>query len=94
MIANVHAFCNKLKLLKRHLERRDFTHFPCLSSLGEGCRSTYQYIVSIDLVIVQFTERFADFRQHKSEFDLITNPFDMDVDATQDNIQIELLEIH
>eukprot|EP00057_Strongylocentrotus_purpuratus_P033080 XP_790061.2 PREDICTED: general transcription factor II-I repeat domain-containing protein 2-like [Strongylocentrotus purpuratus] len=81
MIASVNAFTNKLKLLKRQLAQEDFSHFHSLKSLGNERRSVQDYVASVDRLIEQFTDRFADFRRHQSDFDLVSNPLGFDVDA-------------
>ena len=93
MISSVDAFNNKLTLLKRQLAREDIIHFPLLKSLGKDCRSAQDYILSIDRLIEQFTERFVDFRRYQSEFDLISNPIIFDIDIAPANLQLELLSL-
>ncbi|XP_030834459.1 general transcription factor II-I repeat domain-containing protein 2-like [Strongylocentrotus purpuratus] len=93
MIASVNAFTNKLKLLKRQLAHEDFSHFHSLKSLGNERRSVQDYVASIDRLIEQFTDRFADFRRHQSDFDLVSNPLGFDVDAAPNCVQLELLSL-
>ena len=52
-----------------------------------------QFAEKLGILSADFTRRFADFEAQKSRFELLSNPFAVDVESAPTNLQMELIEL-
>ena len=85
------AFERKLKILKSHIEKSNFKHFPTLQTLHPS--DTTLYVKFIDDLIEEFSSRFEDIRSHEVQLNIFASPFNVDVDTAPDDFQMELIDL-
>ncbi|KAL7868449.1 hypothetical protein SRHO_G00098330 [Serrasalmus rhombeus] len=52
-----------------------------------------QFADKLNILAANFQRRFADFEAQKSRFELLSNPFAVDVESAPSNLQMELIEL-
>ena len=55
--------------------------------------SYVKYVDILSLIEDQFNQRFTDFNDQKSSFNLFVNPFNFEIIEAPEGIQLELCEI-
>lgn len=97
MYAAVKAFRTKLRLWETQLLGRNMGHFPCCQAIqhqiSPATVPTAQFAEKLSLLSAEFTRRFADFEAQKYRFQLLNNPFTVDIESSPTNIQMELIEL-
>ncbi|XP_062373410.1 general transcription factor II-I repeat domain-containing protein 2-like [Sardina pilchardus] len=95
MHAAVKAFKTKLRLWETQMLREDLGHFPCCQIMKEQVSvfPSAQLAEKVGLLNADFTRRFSDFEAQKSRFQLLSNPFTVDVESAPTNLQMELIEL-
>ena len=95
MHAVVKAFKTKLRLWEIQIMRENLGHFPCCQTMKEQVSvfPSAQFAEKLGLLSADFTRRFADFEAQKSRFELLSNPFAVDVESAPTNLQMELIEL-
>lgn len=51
------------------------------------------YLDILSNLVVEFNNRFEDFRGNETAFELFAQPFSVNVDAVSEELQMELLEL-
>ena len=69
-------------------------HFPCCQNIKEQISTDmFPSAQFIEKLSAEFTWRFADFEAQKCRFELLSNPFAVDVKSAPTNLQLELIEL-
>ncbi|PSN39027.1 hypothetical protein C0J52_25563 [Blattella germanica] len=87
---------NRLKVFKSTLAKGNFVHFPCCKELMEEEIFDIDFQFSaemLDKLLMQFSERFSDFNDMRSQLILFNNPINCDISEQEDTIQLELCDL-
>ncbi|KAK0154547.1 General transcription factor II-I repeat domain-containing protein 2 [Merluccius polli] len=92
---NVKAFSTKLVLWKTQVSQKNLCHFPACKALADKGTpfSCEEYVEAIVKLQEEFNHRFADFKTHKSIFQIFANPFSFDVEDAPPVLQMELIDL-
>jgi hypothetical protein len=97
LYSHIKAFEVKLKLWEHQLNNKNYTHFEtCKQVMREFEGFDFNVDTHLKLIqdlIIEFQERFIDFRNHKFQFELFTDPFNVNVYESPEDLQMELIEI-
>ena len=95
LFEHICAFEKKLEIFKAQLSRATLTHFTCLATrkLEFPDLDCTNYEASVQKLRAEFTNRFPDFRQNEIKLKLFAQPFDLAVEASPDDCQMELIEL-
>lgn len=95
MYSSVKAFKTKLYLWEKQLLQENLGHFPCCKSMTTQISSAMctQFAEKLNVLGAEFTRRFDDFGSQQSKFELLSNPFEVDVEKAPTNLQMELIEL-
>uniref|UniRef100_A0AAZ3S7J0 SPIN-DOC-like zinc-finger domain-containing protein n=1 Tax=Oncorhynchus tshawytscha TaxID=74940 RepID=A0AAZ3S7J0_ONCTS len=97
MYAAVRAFKTKLCLWENQMLQGNPCHFPCCQSIKAQISTAVfpcaQFAEKHSVLAAEFSRRFADFDAQKCKFELLSNPFAVDVENAPTNIQMELIEL-
>lgn len=66
-------------------------HFACCQTIKTQICA--QFAEKLSVLTAEFTQRFADFEEQKRRFELLSNPFAVDVESAPTNLQMELSEL-
>jgi hypothetical protein len=79
------------------LNNKNYTHFEtCKQVMREFEGFDFNVDTHLKLIqdlIIEFQERFIDFRNYKFQFELFTDPFNVNVYESLEDLQMELIEI-
>ncbi|XP_071059499.1 general transcription factor II-I repeat domain-containing protein 2A-like [Pseudochaenichthys georgianus] len=91
---NVKAFSTKLVLWKAQLPRKNLYHFPaCKALMDKGTAfSGEKYVDAIVKLQEEFDQRFADFKTHRTTFQMFADPFSFDVENVPGVLQMQLID--
>ncbi|XP_026582004.1 general transcription factor II-I repeat domain-containing protein 2-like [Pseudonaja textilis] len=93
----VNAFQVKLKLWDIQMKQGNLSHFPCCQAIRNQVSTTvfsHTYFGDkLNTLHMEFTRRFVKFEGQKFNFELLSNPFAIDVRKAPVNIQMELIEL-
>ncbi|XP_076308646.1 general transcription factor II-I repeat domain-containing protein 2-like [Tachypleus tridentatus] len=95
LFEHICAFEKKLKLFQVQLRRAILTHFTCLATrkLEFPNLDCTKYGTSVQKLRDEFANRFPDFRQTEIRLKLFAQPFDLAVEDSPDDCQMELIEL-
>ncbi|XP_029698683.1 general transcription factor II-I repeat domain-containing protein 2-like [Takifugu rubripes] len=97
MYAAVRAFKTKLCLWKTQMLQGNLGHFPCCQTMAEqispAVLPSAQFAEKINAFSAEFSRRFADFEAQKGRFELLSNPFAIDMKSAPTSLQMELIEL-
>lgn len=97
MYAAVRAFKTKLCLWENQMLQGNPCHFPCCQTIKAQISTAVfpcaQFAEKLSVLAAEFSRRFADFDVQKCRFELLSNPFAVDVENAPTNIQMELIEL-
>ena len=97
MYSEVKAFKNKLTLWETQMRQKNLCHFPCCQTMKEQVAASVfpsaLFTEKLGILAADFKRRFADFDNKKSSFELLSNPFAVDVESAPANLQMELIEL-
>ena len=95
MFEYICAFEKKLELFQVQLRRATLTHFMCLASrkLEFPDLDCTKYGASVQKLYDEFANRFSYFRQNKIKLKLFAQPFDLAVEDSPEDCQMELIEL-
>ncbi|KAM3870127.1 general transcription factor II-I repeat domain-containing protein 2-like [Diretmus argenteus] len=95
MYAAVRAFKTKLCLWENQMRQGHLGHFPCCQNIETQISTAVcaQFAEKLSVLGAEFSRRFADFDVQKSRFELLSNPFAVDVENAPTNLQMELIEL-
>ncbi|XP_067943372.1 general transcription factor II-I repeat domain-containing protein 2-like [Watersipora subatra] len=97
MYPAVRAFKTKLHLWKTQMVQGNFGHFPCCQTMAAeispAVLPSAQFAEKINALSAEFSRRFADFEAQKGRFELLSNPFAIDVESAPTSLQMELIEL-
>ncbi|XP_077972824.1 general transcription factor II-I repeat domain-containing protein 2-like [Styela clava] len=99
MYKKVLDFRDKCRLLKGHLQQREFIHFPQLTALIDSKEIQVDKIPIVlfsgvfDTVLQDFGDRFQDFRRSSKTLRLVAFPHLVDTENAPLHLQMELLEL-
>lgn len=97
MYAAVRAFKTKLCLLENQMLQGNLGHFPCCQTIKTQFFTTLfpcaQFAEKLSVLSAEFSRRFADFDVQKCRFELLSNPFAVNVENAPTNLQMELIEL-
>ncbi|KAK0137704.1 General transcription factor II-I repeat domain-containing protein 2 [Merluccius polli] len=72
-------------------------HFPCCQVMLKQVSATVfpnaHFVDKLSALRTEFTRRFVDFEAQKNNFELLRNPFAVDVETAPVQIQMELIEL-
>ena len=91
MYKHIKVFQTKLQLWERQLKHGNVFHFPTLAQHEEADFSSFAN--ELQSLNKEFSDRFKDFNHQDSYFTMISSPFEVDVEFTPENLQMELLEL-
>ena len=91
LYSHLKAFQNKLRLWETQMRSENCFHFSTLSS--QQNIDYVQYTEELKLLSEQFSDRFSDFRNMDSSFNLFANPIKSNVENTPTHLQMELIEL-
>lgn len=93
----VKAFQVKLLLWGRQMHQCNLPHFPCsqvmLNQVGATVFPNAHFADKLSAPRTEFAWRFGDFEVRKKNFELLHNPFAVDVETAPVQIQMELIEL-
>ncbi|XP_061765856.1 general transcription factor II-I repeat domain-containing protein 2-like [Nerophis ophidion] len=91
MYSSVRAFKTKLCLWENQL----LGHFPCCQTIKTQIFTAVcaHFSEKLSVLGAEFSRRFGDFDGQKCKFELISNPFAVDVENAPINLQMELIEL-
>ena len=75
------------------LHSGNLAHFPSLKEVGLMEADTPKYLDILSNLEVEFDCRFKDFEENATAFELFAQPFSVHVDAVNEELQMELLEL-
>ena len=95
MYTSVRAFKTKLCLWENQLLQGNTGHFPCCETIKPQFSTAIcaQFAEKLGVLGVEFSRRFGDFDGQKCRFELLSNPFAVDVEKAPNNLQMELIEL-
>ncbi|XP_028663975.1 general transcription factor II-I repeat domain-containing protein 2-like [Erpetoichthys calabaricus] len=95
MYSSVKAFKAKLCLWENQLLQGNLGHFPCCQTINTQISTAVcaQFAEKLSVLGAEFNRRFGDFDGQKWRFELLSNPFAVDVEKAPTNIQMELIEL-
>ena len=95
LFEHICAFEKKLELLRVQLGRATLTHFTCLAArkMEFPDFDSTNNAVSAQKLCDEFTSRFPEFRRDEIKVKLFAYPFDLAVDDSLDDCQMELIEL-
>ena len=80
MHRKVKDFCHKCRLLRRHLQQRNFYHFPQLTALTDSKKvqpdeiPIVRFSGVLDGLLQEFADRFQDFEKISATVRLVASP--------------------
>lgn len=93
----VKAFQVKLLLWETQMQQCNLPHFPCCQAMVNQVSTTVfpkkHFANKLSTLRAEFSRRFSDFEAQKKSFDLLRNPFAVDVETAPAQIQMELIEL-
>ncbi|KAL7879764.1 hypothetical protein SRHO_G00020180 [Serrasalmus rhombeus] len=93
----VKAFQVKLLLWEKQMHQSNLPHFPCcqvmLNQVGTTLFINMHFADKLSALRTEFARRFGDFEKQKKNFELLRNPFAVDVETAPVQIQMELIEL-
>ena len=80
---------------EKQLLQENLGHFPSCKSITTQISSAMctQFAEKLNVLGAEFTRRFDDFGSQQSKFELLSNPFEVDVEKAPTNLQMELIEL-
>ena len=96
LVGHLDGFISRLKVFKSTLAKGNFVHFPCCKELMEEEIFDIDFQFSaemLDKLLMQFSERFSDFNDMRSQLILFNNPINCDISEQEDTIQLELCDL-
>ena len=95
LLENICAFKNKLEQFHVQLGRVTLTHFMCLAArmMEFPDLDSMDYAASVQKLRDEFTSIMPEFRQDENKVNLSAHPFDLAVEDSPDNCQMELIEL-
>lgn len=97
MYSTVQAFKTKLSLWETQMRKENLSHFPSCQTMKERLSTAVfpsaQFADKLNILAADFRRRFADFEAQKCRFQLLGNPFAVDVESAPPNLQMELIEL-
>ena len=90
MFDHVKAFQVKLSLLENQINNKNFTQFPTLLNCKD--QNTQKYAKHISELSEEFENRFHDFKENASSFEIFSGPFSIKTDNVPENLQMELVD--
>lgn len=89
-----------LKLLHKHINEQHLDHFVCCKIVLESTKSTLNWeTTNINFLNIienqknEFSIRFFDFYVQENKIKLFQNPFSVDIDDVESNLQMEVIEL-
>ncbi|KAE8278713.1 General transcription factor II-I repeat domain-containing protein 2 [Larimichthys crocea] len=86
-----------MSLWETQMRKENLSHFPSCQTMKEKLSTTVfptaQFADKLSMLAADFRRRFADFEAQKSRFELLANPFGVDVESAPPNLQMELIEL-
>ncbi|XP_065444398.1 general transcription factor II-I repeat domain-containing protein 2A-like [Chrysemys picta bellii] len=93
----VKAFQVKLRLWETQMHQCNLSHFPCCQVIRNQESATVfpnaTFAEKLSALRTEFARRFSDFEAQKSNFELLRNPFAVDVETAPVEMQMELIEL-
>ena len=84
MCSTVQALKTKLSLWETQMRKENLSHFPSCQTMNERLSSAVfpsaQFADKLNILAADFRRRFADFEAQKCRFQLLGNPFAVDVE--------------
>ena len=95
LYSSVKAFKSKLRLFLRHIGANNFAHFPHLKQREDDgvAIDTQPYVDALVRLTDEFNTRFEDFSAYVKDFANFVNPFNADVEESQEILQMELIDL-
>ncbi|KAE8277565.1 General transcription factor II-I repeat domain-containing protein 2B [Larimichthys crocea] len=90
LYSTVKAFKTKMSLWETQMRKENLSHFPSCQTMKEKLSTTVfptaQFADKLSMLAADFRRRFADFEAQKSRFELLINPFGVDVESAPPNL--------
>lgn len=97
MYSTVTAFKTKLSLWETQIRKQNLSHLPSCQIMKEKLSTAVfpsaQFVEKLNILAANFRHQFADFEAQKIRFELLSNPFGVDMESALPNLQIELIEL-
>ena len=98
MYAAVRPFKTKLSLWKTQMLQGNLGHFPCCQTMAEqispAMLPSVQFAGKINGLSTEFSRQFSDSEAQKGRFELLSNPFAIDMESAPTSLQMELIELN
>lgn len=93
--SSVRAFKTKMCLWENQMLQAHFGHFPCCQTIKTQISTAVcaHFAEKLRALGAEFSRRFGDFDVQKLRFELLSNPFAIDVEKAPTNLQMELIEL-
>ncbi|XP_069764237.1 general transcription factor II-I repeat domain-containing protein 2A-like [Narcine bancroftii] len=96
MYSAVRAFRTKLCLWETQMLQGNMAHSLCCQMMKEqispAVLPSAEFAEKLNVLRAEFSRRFADFESQKCRFELLSNPFAVEVTTAPTNLQMELIE--
>lgn len=94
----VKAFQVKLRLWETQMQQCNLSHFPCCQVMLNQVSATTvfpnaHFADKLSALRTEFARRFGDFDAQKSNFELLRNPFAVNVETAPVQMQMQLIEL-
>ncbi|XP_076296945.1 general transcription factor II-I repeat domain-containing protein 2-like [Lasioglossum baleicum] len=89
---SIESFKLKLKFWIEQLERRNTYHFTKLSSVSSEIKFD-KYINVLKNLGEEFSLRFSEITKIENDFNLVTMPFSIDIEAVPSPLQLEIIDL-
>lgn len=93
----VKAFQVKLLLWETQMHQCNLPHFPrcqvMMNQVGAATFPNAHFADKLRSLRTEFARRFGDFEAQKNNFELLRNPFAVDVETAPVQMQMELIEL-
>ena len=90
MFDPVKAFQVKLSLWKKQINNKNFANFPTLLNCKD--QNIQKYAKLISELREEFENRFNDFKENATSFEIFLCPFSIKPDDVPENLQMELVD--
>lgn len=85
VFSDVKAYEMKLKLIRKHINEKNFTHLPFCKSAYESFQDKSvvwpkeEFSEMVEILRNEFSSCFIDFHAHSKDIRLLQNPFSVDI---------------
>jgi len=96
MYSHVKAFSTKTKMWNTQLKKGNLAHFKTCRDFCSNKSIKFNgkiYAEKLHELTVEFERRFTDFELQKPSFEMFQNPFSINPETVDENLQMELIDL-